>query len=150
MRELFYGETRFEGFVDTLGIARSTLTARLNDLVEAGLVTRQEYQRDPVRCEYLLTEKGRDFFGVIAAITAWGDRWMSDDDGVPVVMRHEPCGHDLHAIVVCQSCGDEVRYGDLSVHMGPGYPTHLRSNPDIAARFARASPSGSAGSTRRQ
>ena len=67
---------------------------------------REEYQRDPVRCEYLLTEKGRDFFGVIAAINAWGDRWMSDDDGVPVVMRHETCGHDLYATVVCQSCAE--------------------------------------------
>ncbi len=144
MRELFYGETRFDGFVHTLGIARSTLTTRLNHLLEAGLVTRQEYQRDPVRCEYLLTEKGQDFFGVIAAINAWGDRWMSDDSGVPVVIRHETCGHDLQAVVVCQYCGDEVRYGDFSVHLGSGYPAHLRGNPDIAARLDRASASESA------
>ncbi|MEU9397503.1 hypothetical protein AB0D86_46965 [Streptomyces sp. NPDC048324] len=36
------------------------------------------------------TDKGQDFFGVLATINAWGDRWMTDDDGIPVVMHHTP------------------------------------------------------------
>jgi len=50
-----------------------------------------------VRHEYGLTEKGADLFGVMAAINTWGQRWLSSDDGPPVILRHESCGHDLRA-----------------------------------------------------
>ena len=73
LREVFYGESRFDGFIGTLGIARNTLTDRLRRLEAEGLLRRRVYQRDPVRHEYLPTDKGRDFFGVLAAINAWGD-----------------------------------------------------------------------------
>src|ERR671920_79401 len=76
LREAFYGQTRFEGFTDDLGIARNTLTDRLRRLVDAGLLERRQYQTDPVRHDYELTEQGRDFFGVLAALNAWGDKWL--------------------------------------------------------------------------
>ncbi|MFD3431370.1 winged helix-turn-helix transcriptional regulator [Nocardia fluminea] len=37
-------------------------------LVDAGLLERREYQLDPVRHEYVLTDSGRDFFPVMAAM----------------------------------------------------------------------------------
>ena len=52
LRELSYGESKFEGFVSSLGIPRNTLTDRLTILVDQGLVERRSYQRDPVRHEY--------------------------------------------------------------------------------------------------
>lgn len=139
LRELYYGETRFEGFVSALGIPRNTLTDRLTLLVDKELLERRTYQSDPVRQEYLLTEKGRDFFGVLAAINAWGDRWLSSDDGIPVLMRHEPCGHELQGTVVCADCGSPVRLEDVTVRPGPGYPTRLADDPAVVERFARAS-----------
>ncbi|MBB3087871.1 winged helix-turn-helix transcriptional regulator [Nocardioides albus] len=142
LRELFYGETRFDGFATALGIPRSTLTNRLGLLVDEGLVDQREYQVDPVRHEYVLTDKGRDFFGVIAAINAWGDRWLSGEEGVPVVMRHESCGHDLDATVVCGSCDEPVRLDAVSVRPGPGYPARVASRPDVIERFERASRTG--------
>ena len=66
LREAVYGETRFDGFVEALGIARNTLSDRLGRLVDAGLLERRAYQTDPVRHDYVLTDKGRDFFGVLA------------------------------------------------------------------------------------
>ncbi|WP_412740481.1 winged helix-turn-helix transcriptional regulator [Krasilnikovia sp. MM14-A1259] len=135
LREVFYGESRFDGFIDSLGIARSTLTDRLRRLEDADLLHRRAYQSDPVRHEYLLTDKGRDFFGVLAAISAWGDRWLADER-VPVVLRHTTCGHDMHANVVCSCCGDPLRHEDVTVRTGPGYPAELLDNPDVQARFA--------------
>ncbi|MET9453053.1 winged helix-turn-helix transcriptional regulator [Streptomyces cinerochromogenes] len=136
LREIFYGESRFDGFIDSLGIARNTLTDRLRRLEGAGLLERRPYQNEPVRHEYLLTDKGRDFFGVLAAINAWGDRWLTDDDGIPVVMHHTACGHDTQAKVVCSSCGEPLHHQDVAVRTGPGYPARLLDNPDVQARFA--------------
>lgn len=144
LRELFYGETRFDGFVRSLGIARNTLTDRLSRLTAARLVERRAYQTDPVRHDYRLTDKGNDFFGVLAALNAWGDRWLSHDDGAPVLMRHESCAHDLHASVVCSVCGEPVRHEDVTVRPGPGYPDSLLRNTDVLGRFSPAPPAGPA------
>jgi len=48
-----------------LGVARNILTDRLNSLVEAGVVMKSQYNDKPARFEYLLTEKGRDLYGVL-------------------------------------------------------------------------------------
>ncbi|GAB19652.1 putative HxlR family transcriptional regulator [Gordonia effusa NBRC 100432] len=135
LRELFYGETRFDGLVTTLGIARSTLTDRLRTLTDSGIVSREIYQSDPVRHEYLLTEKGSDLFGVVAALNSWGDRWMSGDEGAPMILHHDSCGHDLDAAVVCRECGTQVRHRDISVRVGPGFPQRLKKLPAFAGRF---------------
>ncbi|AYN42772.1 transcriptional regulator [Streptomyces dangxiongensis] len=137
LREVFYGESRFDGFIASLGIARNTLTDRLRRLEDAGLLHRRAYRTDPVRHEYLLTDKGRDFFGVLAAINAWGDRWLADDSGAPVVMRHTACDHDTHAQVVCSACGEPLRHEDVDVRTGPGYPVRLLDDPAVRARFDR-------------
>lgn len=135
LRELFYGETRFDGFVRTLGIARNTLTDRLGRLTDAGLLERRAYQVDPVRHEYVLTTKGSDFFGVLAALNAWGDRWLDKGSGAPVLMRHETCGDDLDAIVVCATCREPVRDEDVTARPGPGYPAGLLRDPAVQGRF---------------
>lgn len=137
LRELFYGESRFDGFVAALGIPRNTLAGRLGVLVEQGLVEQRPYQSDPVRHDYVLTEKGQDFFGVLAALNSWGDRWLSGDEGVPVAMRHETCGRELEATVVCAHCGEPVRNDDVTSRPGPGYPEKLAGHPSAVRRFDR-------------
>jgi DNA-binding HxlR family transcriptional regulator len=148
LRELFYGESRFDGFTGTLGIARNTLTDRLRRLEAAGLIERRAYQSEPVRHAYLLTDKGRDFFGVLAALSAWGDRWLAGDTGAPVVLRHTPCGHDTEARVVCSHCGETLHQRDLTARTGPGYPDRLLADPVVRARFGTGRPLGDDGSER--
>jgi DNA-binding HxlR family transcriptional regulator len=135
LRELFYGQTKFEEFVDTLGIPRNTLADRLAVLVSGGVAERRGYQVDPVRHEYVLTAQGRDLFGVLASINAWGDRWLDRGDGAPVVMRHEPCKHDLDVHVTCAHCGQVVSAEDVTARTGPGYPAALATHPALASRF---------------
>jgi len=86
--------------------------------VGEGLLERQLYQSEPPRYEYVLTEKGRDFFGVLAAMSAWGDRWLAGQDGPPIVFRHESCGQDTRAEVVCAACGEPLR-APWSLPSGP-------------------------------
>ena len=59
LREAFYGIRRFDAFQESLGIARNTLTDRLRRLVEEELLKKRPYQTEPVRYDYVLTEKGR-------------------------------------------------------------------------------------------
>jgi DNA-binding HxlR family transcriptional regulator len=135
LREAYYGETRFDAFISTLGIARNTLTDRLRKLVEAGVLERREYQTQPVRHEYVLTDSGRDFFPVMAAMKTWGDTWMNHGQGVPVDLVHDLCQRELTTHVVCAHCGDALRLDDVHAEAGPSFPRRLLEKPRIAARF---------------
>ncbi|QGK70459.1 transcriptional regulator [Allosaccharopolyspora coralli] len=136
LREAFYGIRRFDTFQESLGIARNTLTERLRRLVDEGLLEKALYQTEPVRHEYVLTEKGRDFYGVLLAMSAWGDRWLAGEAGPPVTHVHDTCGHEGSAEVACSSCGQPMTAENTRTRMGPGYPPHLAQRPDVRERFA--------------
>lgn len=136
LREAFAGIRRFDDFQRSLGLARNTLNLRLQRLVEEGLLDRVPYQQHPERHEYVLTDKGQDFYPVLAAIMAWGDRWMAGDDGPPVTTRHHQCGQPTHAVVVCEHCGEPLTAEAVSPEFGPGFPQRLAEQPEVQARFA--------------
>lgn len=135
VREAFHGFRRFDEFQRELGIARNTLADRLRLLVDAGVLARETYRDDPPRQEYVLTEMGRDLFGVLAAVARWGDRWLAGEEGPPTEFRHAPCGHATHAEVVCAECGEPLRAAETTWHQGPGYPERLAARPDVQERF---------------
>jgi DNA-binding HxlR family transcriptional regulator len=140
LREAFYGIRKFDDFQMELGIARNTLAERLRRLVDEGLLEKRQYEESPRRYEYILTDKGLDFFPVLAAMSHWGDRWLSGEDGPPVTFHHESCGHDTHAEVTCKICGEPLLAGNTSMHMGPGYPPWLAHRPEVQRRFGRTIP----------
>lgn len=120
LRECFFGVRRFDEFQQSLGIGRNILTQRLRRLAREGLLERREYQERPARYEYRLTEKGRDFYPVLAAMVRWGDRWLDGGKGAPVLLRHRSCGQLTHAEVVCAECGQPLRAGEVVAEAGPG------------------------------
>lgn len=64
---------RFQDLQDSLrGCAPNTLSARLKDLEEKGLVERRLYEQHPPRLEYVLTSRGRAAAPVVRALRAWG------------------------------------------------------------------------------
>ena len=75
VREALFGTTRFDDFQRSLGIPRATLAARLEALVEHGVMERRADQARPWRHDYVLTEKGRDLRGVMISLLQWGDEW---------------------------------------------------------------------------
>jgi DNA-binding HxlR family transcriptional regulator len=121
LRDVCFGWTRFEQIHDHLGIARNILTARLDTLVEHGMVERRLYQQHPDRYDYLPTEKALDFVPALLAIVAWGDRWTAHD-GPPVLFTHLGCGHDTIATVVCSACSRVLSRADVDFRPGPGLP----------------------------
>ncbi|PSL52171.1 HxlR family transcriptional regulator [Saccharothrix carnea] len=119
LRDLFLGLTRFDQFTDDLGIATNTLTDRLTTLVDAGLVERRPYRERPVRHEYHLTEAGKDLYGVVVSLLAWGDRHLAPD-GAPLRLRHTTCDHETTPVVSCSHCGGELHADDVVPLPGPG------------------------------
>ena len=138
LRDAMQGLTRFDEFQRSLNVARNTLSDRLGRLVEAGVMTKRFYQDNPPRYEYLLTEKGRDFFPVLAGMLAWGDKWLDDGAGAPVVMHHHEPDHKIVPRLVCAECGEPVVPSDIQFHVGPGYPDDVRPELDMRERFAPA------------
>lgn len=120
LRDAFLGNTRFDEFQASLGIARNVLAARLQGLVEQGVLERRRYQEHPERFEYLLTEAGRDLFPIISALIAWGDRWRPGEQGPPLLLVHAPCGQAMTAVPTCSACGEVLRLEDIRPQPGPG------------------------------
>jgi DNA-binding HxlR family transcriptional regulator len=120
LRDLFTGMTKFEDIRRDLGIASNVLAARLEELDRQGVVERRQYQTAPARHEYVLTEKGRDLYPVIATLVAWGDKWLSDPLGPPALIVHTECGHVTTAKTVCAECGGELNAANVIAAAGPG------------------------------
>ena len=73
VRDLLGGTRRFGELRRSLaGISPKTLTDRLRDLSDAGLVERRMFAEIPPRVEYSLTDAGRNVEPVIAALAAFG------------------------------------------------------------------------------
>jgi len=115
MREAFYGTTRFDDFAERVGISEPVAAARLRELVEEGLLEREDY-REPgqrTRQQYRLTPKGADLFPVLVALMQWGDRWL-DDRGGPIELLHRDCGEPVNVSLRC-AAGHEVQSGEIDV-----------------------------------
>ena len=140
VRDGLQGLTRFDEFQRSLNIARNTLSDRLGKLVDAGVMTKRFYQDNPPRYEYLLTDMGRDFFPVLAAMLAWGDKWLDDGGGAPVTLRHDEGDgegdHEVVPEVICAECGKPVVHTGVQFCVGPGYPDDVRPELDMRGRLA--------------
>jgi DNA-binding HxlR family transcriptional regulator len=130
LREIFFGSARFDDLQRALTIGRNVLADRLRRLTGEGLLERRKYQDRPPRYEYLLTEKGRDFYPVLLAVMRWGDRWLHGRQGPPVLLRHACCGEITHGELVCARCHEPLRHDETTAELPDG------SAPDIEVRSA--------------
>ncbi len=115
LREAFYGTTRFDDFATRVGISEPVTAARLRELVEQGLLEREDY-REPgqrTRQRYRLTEKGAGLFPALVALMEWGNRWL-DDRGGRVELRHRDCGEPVSVHLRCDA-GHEVSSEELDL-----------------------------------
>lgn len=119
LSDCFLGVRRFDLFQQRLKIPRTTLATRLKKLEEHGVLEQRPYQDKPVRFEYRLTQKGRDLYPVIATLITWGDKYYSDEDGPPILRRHETCGHDFQTVLACDQCGEEIELKDVRARKRP-------------------------------
>ena len=123
VRELLYGNRRFSEIADAVGLNRTLLSTRLRRLETAGVVERRRYSEHPPRDEYVLTEAGRALLPVLAALKEWGDAYCRD--GLATAEFQHRCGAVLHTRADCAACGEEIRFGDLTV-VGGTHPPQIR------------------------
>ncbi|MEV6236361.1 helix-turn-helix domain-containing protein [Lentzea sp. NPDC051838] len=115
LREVFFGNTRFDQIVENTGASRDVLAARLKKLVAADVLEKVQYSSQPPRYEYHLTESGRALHNVMLMLKEWGDTYVTEGP-LPLVWEHS-CGAVLEPRVVCTSCGEEATFDSL--HRAP-------------------------------
>jgi len=120
VRDLLLDVTRFDQLQQRLGIARNVLADRLDTMQRHGLVDRVAYQHHPPRYDYVLTDKGRDLWPVVAALHAWGDRWAGWPAGPPVEVVHEPCGQASTPVPTCSACRGVLHEDERTQRPRPG------------------------------
>src|SRR6202161_600019 len=112
VREITFGNKRFDAIAKNTGAPRARPAARLRTLEAAGVVERRLYSEHPPRYEYELTQAGRELRAVLTVLRGWGDRWAVD--APPTAFEHS-CGHDLDPEGVCRHCGGEIVPQELRV-----------------------------------
>ena len=130
LRDAFLGVRRFEQLQRQSGAARSTLTARLAALVDAGIMYRHEYATRPRRLEYRLTEKGLACYPIALVLWSWEQRW-GDPASLPPSLIHVPCGRAVHPVFICDRCRAPVQYQDVRYQLGA---LRRRGSPPLETR----------------
>jgi DNA-binding HxlR family transcriptional regulator len=88
IRDLVLGKRRYQEFLSSPEeMASNILAERLNRLQASGLIRRRTYQRNPIRYEYLLTQKGKALEPILEAIIVWGKRQYPGTKRFPRVER---------------------------------------------------------------
>lgn len=77
LRELMFGVRRFNDIRVNTGAPRDTLTTRLRQLEEAGVIARHRYSERPPRDEYLLTGAGEAIGPVLRSLRQWGEKYAT-------------------------------------------------------------------------
>ncbi|QCI69350.1 winged helix-turn-helix transcriptional regulator [Phreatobacter stygius] len=99
LRDAFQGLSRFDEFQRSLGVASNILARRLKHLTEIGLFERRLYSQRPPRYDYVLTARGRDFFPVVSAMLAWGNRHLAPE-GASVLLAERASGKPVEPVVL--------------------------------------------------
>ena len=122
LREVSVGVRRFAEMRERTGMPRQVLTDRLAALVDGGILRRVPYREQGARqrYEYRLTEKGFDLFPVLLAVREWGDRYLADADGPPVVNVHRECGAPVRVFLRCDDGHEPRSPREVVGRPGPG------------------------------
>lgn len=108
------GPQRFDALARRIGIARSTLAQRLDDISRDGLIARQAYQQNPPRFEYGFSERGRDTLAILHAIRNWDRTWASAEAFESWPMPDEP-----ERRLVCRACRAPIHARDVAYRAAP-------------------------------
>ena len=125
IRDVLNGNRRFGQLQQSLGVARNVLSARLQRLLDEGILERRAYQESPPRHEYFLTEKGLDLWPALIALQGWGDKYSSGEEGPPMLIVHKRCGGRVSDRGICEECGETLGARDARAMPGPGLEAAL-------------------------
>lgn len=127
LRDAFYGYTQFSDFKERLGITPAVLSTRLQSLVSEGILERVQVREGVDRHGYHLTERGMDLFPVVLALVQWGDKWIFDEEGPPIILKNKSTNVPIKPLEIEDGDGVKVLPRDLTFDAGPGATEETRA-----------------------
>ncbi|MEM7360484.1 MAG: helix-turn-helix domain-containing protein [Pseudomonadota bacterium] len=112
IRALFTGHSSFGDIQADSQLATNMLTERLGFLIEEKILQKISH-KNGLRQRYKLTPRGLDLYPTLLTLMAWGDQWCADENGPPVLLKHNTCGHGLNLVMDCSACKEAVNYTDI-------------------------------------
>ena len=118
VRELFFGTTRFEDFMERIGTSAPAVSRALKQLESAQIVVRIPYQEPGRRArhEYRLTEAGEDLLPVFMSLVQWGDKYLQDGPA-PLSFVDADTGQHLGVRVTTDTDTPEKRSADIQIRL---------------------------------
>jgi DNA-binding HxlR family transcriptional regulator len=125
LRSAFLGVRSFHAFEERLAAPASTLTRKLRQLCDRGLLEKVQYRARPPRDEYVLSDKGRDLLPVLLALAAWGNRWLAPS-GAPLVIVDATTGDPVDPVMCDARTQRPLVLGEIAIAAGPGASCELQ------------------------
>ena len=116
LRELFFGTTRFEDFVERIGTSAPAASRALKQLESAQVVERVAYQKPGSRArdEYRLTEAGEELLPVFMSLVQWGDTYLQDGPA-PLSFVDADTGQAVAVRVTTETGAPKKRSADIQI-----------------------------------
>ncbi|MEZ2390846.1 winged helix-turn-helix transcriptional regulator [bacterium RCC_150] len=137
LREVFFGNGRFDAIKQRLKVADNVLSKRLGWLLEAGILAQRPYRDGTrVRQEYVLTAKGEDALPVLNAIILWSEKHLeAPAENAHMRVIHNGCGLPTASADTCTHCGIRLTAANTSWHSftRSDHPLALATAPAPAA-----------------
>jgi len=135
LRDAFFGAKRFGQFERSLGIAKNILSARLNALIDEGIMERRE-STEGAHPEYVLTKQGLDLQPVLLSMTHWGDRYRPNPNGDRLIFVERESGKPIRRMGMTSEDGRALQPRDIRAVAGPAldeedWPFTNRGSSDV-------------------
>jgi DNA-binding HxlR family transcriptional regulator len=116
IRELFFGTTRFEDFVERIGTSAPAVSRALKQLEAAQIVARARYQEQGRRArdEYRLTEAGEDLLPMFMSLVQWGDTYLQNEPP-PLSFVDADTGQTVEVRVTADTDSRVMRSADIRI-----------------------------------
>ena len=127
LRSALFGVRRYDDFHKELGIPRSVLSARLKQLVAAGLMVPKTYKEEGSRPrqEYALTDMGEALRLPFLAMRQWSDQWVGQGRTPPFRIARRSNGRVIRVAYV-DDAGEIVSEDDLMAHFADWAPLPVK------------------------
>jgi DNA-binding HxlR family transcriptional regulator len=120
IRDAFDGLRRFGQFQKSLGVAKNILSARLNNLVEHGILQTVPAGDGSQYQEYVLTDKGRGLFPVLVALRQWSEEYLFEPDETRARLIDREHRRPIARLEIRSADGRTLAPKDTVIAMLPG------------------------------